>query len=943
MTALVSMGLSSCLKNEEPAGVASLREAKVAFINAETAYKQAETALLQAEAQLQEALIAKQIIENELSVVAVEKAKVQLEIAKLELEMEKAVNEYQKAQIQADMKQLELEVKKMENELETIIERHKATMLTLQAATAQAQAEYDKALKLIEAEKLTLPVEQQRILDGYVADLKAIQYGGNYKNVFTPGIIFLQNELVQKNDELLRAKYTFDKEQAIADVNDEIAVAQKMIDDILSEIESFNGLMEIRTVDEIAKKIQELESTLNTLRVDLAKKEVEYMDLMAEYRPLREAIDIKYDQDMIEAFKHAINLDPAIKDDPNTLPAGYTEYEPVMSQKYYYELEIEGVNKAKNAKQDEIEKSTADIIITLDPKIQNQFCDQIGPMLIVEENNGNIVIKQGFDFDYSKGEYAITSNTLVIEASANPANPMNVQVVAEFIKEWIWLYLLPVPTEQDELWLQAEKDAFEMGHKKVMTPILDLYRIVLPKYKSVANNYKLGSPKDLQYAANEAYTANQADFDDATKGEAAFGRFVTPFKQYLETRQALIGEDGMAGLLIVNGSDVGTKIMSRLSYDDYKTGKITKADYLIALNATRLDITIPDNNTLYTPIPTSDLPTAEDIREYNESTSAEKTCAYIMKYGLMSTLQMSSAMLWRSNSLTYYDTYEEPYMEEFTLDIYKNANSFVPYMLGNEVYLTNVNRAYDITMEYFYQGGVAISTNGYYISNADVYNNWWKLITTQEYLFPYLEDQIAGKADIKKLYEDMAAVCTAAENAIKANEDALKVFDDQITEIENKILDEIKISADMRDAAETEKATKEDELMETYGQPYRTLLVETTEIENKITLDEDLLNFYKYLLDAATDGNVTEADELYDYINNYLQNDLKDAKADLKRAQNKLELLNADADVDSSVYKELISGIEAEIEEIEYEITYLQGEFDKVSELLQKTLEIFTK
>ena len=103
--------LSSCLQNEEPAGIENLRNAKSELIKAEAQYKTAEIALVQAQAALQETIKAGQELDNRLK-------EIDVELAEAELAQVKVIEAYLPKQLSAE----ELEVR-----LKEIIARTGAT------------------------------------------------------------------------------------------------------------------------------------------------------------------------------------------------------------------------------------------------------------------------------------------------------------------------------------------------------------------------------------------------------------------------------------------------------------------------------------------------------------------------------------------------------------------------------------------------------------------------------------------------------------------------------------------------------------------------------------------------------------------------------------------------------------------------------------------------
>ena len=121
--------LSSCLQNEEPAGVENLRNAKSELIKAEAQYKAAEIALVQAEAALKETIRAGYELDNKLKELDVQlkEAQVAYELARIELQkaQDAAANEVELAKLQNDLLAQEIRKQKLENQKELVVEEHK--------------------------------------------------------------------------------------------------------------------------------------------------------------------------------------------------------------------------------------------------------------------------------------------------------------------------------------------------------------------------------------------------------------------------------------------------------------------------------------------------------------------------------------------------------------------------------------------------------------------------------------------------------------------------------------------------------------------------------------------------------------------------------------------------------------------------------------------------
>ena len=148
---------TSCIDNDEPAGIEELRGAKAELLKAKAAYQLAEEAF-------KRAMVANQEILNEAARLANEATKIENEKAALELKIKEAKTE---AEIQGYLYQKQLK----ENAIAKLAETFKAEMLRAQADTYKAQTELDAAIKAAELAKLTVDAASQALLDGCLANM----------------------------------------------------------------------------------------------------------------------------------------------------------------------------------------------------------------------------------------------------------------------------------------------------------------------------------------------------------------------------------------------------------------------------------------------------------------------------------------------------------------------------------------------------------------------------------------------------------------------------------------------------------------------------------------------------------------------------------------------------------------------------------------------------
>lgn len=204
---------TSCMDNTEPAGIEEMRMAKSELLRAQAAYETARAAVEQANAAIQQAKAEWQTLQNQLVEITVQEEQLDLELRQAEQEYKIALLEYQyQAEIAADSADImyyqskiawyEWEVMRCEMEQDSIslsrermIERHNAWLLQLQTATAQAQYNYETALRDIAALKTGLTEQESKKLEEYIEKIEG-----------TNGTDGLRQELRQAESVLIYAQ-----------------------------------------------------------------------------------------------------------------------------------------------------------------------------------------------------------------------------------------------------------------------------------------------------------------------------------------------------------------------------------------------------------------------------------------------------------------------------------------------------------------------------------------------------------------------------------------------------------------------------------------------------------------------------------------------------------------------------------------------------------------
>lgn len=252
--------LSSCLQNEEPAGIEVLRNAKAELIKAQAQYATAQAALMSAEVAYQELENAEKALDNRLK-----EAQVAYEEARLEL-----LKAQDAAESEAVIAYWEAEMLKWQNEKEAMIADHEWEMLKKQTAIAEAEKEYNEALAALELASASLSDAEEEAINGYRQDIE---------NVRT-ALETVYKDLYSARTDLLDAKYSFDREKAIAQEqrvleNMQIALtyAQKFYDEAKA-VDFQAGNDEWRTkVDELDAQIEEIQKQLDAYKIQAAELE----------------------------------------------------------------------------------------------------------------------------------------------------------------------------------------------------------------------------------------------------------------------------------------------------------------------------------------------------------------------------------------------------------------------------------------------------------------------------------------------------------------------------------------------------------------------------------------------------------------------------------------------------------------------------------------------
>lgn len=294
--------LSSCLQNEEPAGVENLRNAKSELIKAEAQYKAAEIALVQAEAALKETIRAGYELDNKLKELDVQlkEAQVAYETARLELQkaLDAAENEKEIARLQAEAAQYLLNKQNLENQRELAIEQHKANMVNAQAALAQAEYNYQEVLNQIELASTGLTAAEKEMINTYRGEVEGIR----------EKLADAREALLTAQEKLVNVKYDFNKDRLLAQ-NQRLLENQQLQVDLkkaeIAEVEALDldggaGVWQTQ-VEEIEAAVEALEAQVTQLKLDAEAKKADMVEPQAEIDKLTG------EKKVVEEEKSALN------------------------------------------------------------------------------------------------------------------------------------------------------------------------------------------------------------------------------------------------------------------------------------------------------------------------------------------------------------------------------------------------------------------------------------------------------------------------------------------------------------------------------------------------------------------------------------------------------------------------------------------------------------
>lgn len=931
LIAMAVMLFTSCLKNEEPASLIELRQAKSALITAQAAYKTAEAALKQAEVEFQNALTAEQLLLNEMQTLLNEAQAIQNEIDALELELRQAKNAAEIAEYEAKKALYENELLANQQERERMLKQHEADMYDLLAEVAQAELDYENALKLMEASKLHLTEEQQAVIDNYVAALTALRYGGSYVNIAGDDIYVseslsdLRQELIEANAQLKNAEFNWNHNERVAYAVLDSVAAQTALDETIKAMEEFIAFADdpdIKNWEAEAKKIEES-----------AREKMDSLVVIAEQSAALEEelgqIDDQLDAVLVQA-SYIANNPTGLDDAPDA------ESDPVIVESKKYVAE-----QSRIALKDSLDEA-----MTADSEIDRSFELKVTEVAglrewMISEINWILPMEQEILLDPNTMKYSLESNIAKVEfplyhydASVPEVLAYNYDMIgrAKQLRTWIDTYS---KTEVEGLDFQAWYHANNPSLEQVQIR----YNKARAKWDAVANAvteaiaaYKIGSEYDAQ---NTLYNA-WLDFDEiATPTDAQIQAYLDAYTKYITLRQPL---DGKARTIMVSGEE--KNIVDYLKVANWGT-IITEAVLQPIREENQLTLSLG-----YDKLSGSELYLEDDFD----------------KNGLFPRWEYLSKRLWgkeyqRVATDTYLgENFEFAYSRR-SIEVSGNWLSSNGYYNVGDVAEKLVELGYqirfpsdiDVVIDEYNVGDYETDQYFYLIfDNTSDYglwevNTWNHSVYNYNSILYYNQDVVNDLlAQLDKVIADFEAEFAGIEEDIEEYLLADKAIEEKIEAIVEEYNAYVKENQAPLLARKVELA---DEVLKNE--------IDYEKLDAVIDAEEDLLGHYMQLINvyynlfsgdnigATAPENTKELEDIIAEIIAEYEEDIIGLSEDLNDAKKALLELRNGTDGDTVVYEQELDRLTDKVEQIEAEIDARLADIEYYEDLLKKTLDVF--
>lgn len=483
---------TSCIDNEEPAGIEAMRTAKADFYAAQAAVKQAQVEYQNALTRYQDQLVKEMELKN-----------AALEIA----------NKLADATTAKDI--AALEAAKTE-----LLAQHEVKMQQIAANKAMADAAYENAL--LEYEKVVSAVNGEYTAE-YARLLQKIRDNNADYNMAAAKVTDLQLELAAATmDALDTASVKLSLQNSVDLYKQQLDYLEKQ-KDLLTTISAPDANAEAN-MEALDKEIRENVNDYNSKVADMkslfermTKETNEANALQAQYN---EANKVKYNKEVIAkiAIPENIEHDFITKINDVNATSGLISANNNLAEA----TKVNGVNKYSLKDQNNeyvitIKEKTSSLVTSASASTAYEMSDKLSDLLGNEATTDNHTIEDE------------RHAALVAFENGKGISPTS----GSFIKETLDKYLLE---------LESYENA-EAKFKAAYEEDLKAYQDVLEKYKPAVTNYMYNSDKTYYQYLSDMITALTADLNgsDATKKADAQEKLLLELQKYGKYRQALDG------------------------------------------------------------------------------------------------------------------------------------------------------------------------------------------------------------------------------------------------------------------------------------------------------------------------------------------------------------------------------------------------------------------
>lgn len=505
--AMAVMLFTSCLKNEEPQSLGTLREAKAELIKAQAAYKTAEIALIQAQVAYENAITEGVKVANELKAQQVEAQKIANKIQEVELAKKEAELEAEIAKLEVTLAEYEQDLAEIQQAMEAAAAAHEAAMIAAMQAIAEAQHAYEQALKWIEAENIGLTDEQAAVLKDYTSKIKDLEQKIYDQQVqYAQKYAAYQRLLLTNTYEDILLEAERDLEEAITDANEIV----EAMDDIVA-------FFEAETTQELVEQAAAEEAVTALYKDSLAMYDAE-LDVIEEER-IKINADKKYAEEKYVA---------PYKDSVAKYDAAFT-----TAWNDYVAAADEVVNKKVNA------------TFTYHSDLEKYMTDEdLFGAEAKNAKNGKYTSTSTFSIIEKKTAAADSDKYTYSYAYQNSEDQANLLALYDKLYVAVYSNLHISPAVVEDMLNNAEDKRSDYNDtKEAYEEYKPIFDAVIETVPAVAAEYGIGEEDDMQTLTAELYKDLMDDFDEGEQIEnTRWAEVLEAVVAYLEARVELDGE-----------------------------------------------------------------------------------------------------------------------------------------------------------------------------------------------------------------------------------------------------------------------------------------------------------------------------------------------------------------------------------------------------------------